>query len=82
MGVGFGATCVTHRPQAHWQLGADSGRWLGTAIGLPFTGDSPKPPRSDRYYRPGSSISRPGRTHSSHFAITNRQQTRYRSQQA
>ena len=31
---------------------------------------------------PGASISRPGRTHSPHFSIKNRQQTRYRSQQA
>ena len=31
--------------------------------------------------RPGSSIASPGRTHSSHFSIKNRQQTRYRSQQ-
>lgn len=33
-------------------------------------------PESDARQRPGSSISRPGRTHSSHFFIKNRKQTR------
>lgn len=41
---------------------------------------SPQP--GFRAHRPGSSVAKPGRTHSSHFGIKNKQHTRYRNQQA